>query len=69
MLRVPSSVHVVCWGKDSVRGSGRSDDVQGADLWYAIMHPPPLCVSVEGMQASGSVASVVDVVLRALRCV
>ncbi len=69
MLRVPSSAHAVCRGKDSGRGSGRSDDVKGAGLWYAIMHPPPMCISVEGMCASGSVASVVNVVLCAWKSV
>ena len=69
MLRVPSSAHAVCRGRSDGRGSGRSDDVKGADLWYAFMHPPPLCVTVEGMRASGTVASVVGLVLCAWKCV
>ena len=59
----------MCWLRNDRRGSGGSDDVKGVDLWYAIMHPPPLCVSEEGMRASGSVASVVGVVLCAWKCV
>ncbi len=38
MLRVPCSAHAVCRGKDSGRRSGRSDDVKGANLWYAIIN-------------------------------
>ena len=33
------------------------------------MYPPPLCANVAGMCASGSVASVIDVVLCAWKCV
>jgi hypothetical protein len=69
VLRVPSSAHVVCRGKDSGKGSGRSYDVKGAYLWFAIMHLPPLCISVEGVRASGSVVALVDVVLCAWKCV
>jgi len=69
--RMPSSAHIRFRGKEGGRWTGRSDDnAQGSDLLYAnIMHPFPLCANVAGMRASGNVASVVDVVLCALKCV
>ena len=69
MSSVPSSAHAMCRGKGGGRWRGRSDDAQGSDLFYAIMRPPPLCVNVVGMRASGSSASVVDAVLCAWKCV
>ncbi len=63
MLRVPSSAHAICRRKDDGRGIGRSKDVQGADLLYAIVYHPPLCVNVAGIRAFRSLASLVDVVL------
>jgi hypothetical protein len=66
--RVSSSAHAVCRGKDSGRGSGRSDDVKGVDLWHAIMHPHRY-VLVWGVRDSESVAFVVAVVLCEWKCV
>jgi len=65
MFSLPSSAHARYLGKSGGRWRGRSDDAQGINLLHAIMHPPPLCAIVAGMRASGSAASVVDVMLRA----
>ena len=52
-------------------GKGRSDDAQNAVLYvcYHASPSPPLCANVAGVGASGSVAFVIDVVLRAQKCV
>ena len=47
----------------------REDDVHSAVILYAIMQPPSLCYIVAEMRTSGSVVSVVSVVLFAWKCV
>ena len=69
MSSLPSSAHARYLGKDGGNWRDRSDDAQGSDLLYTIMHSPPLCANVAGIRASGSAASVVDVVLCAWKCV
>ena len=40
MSSVPSSAHARSRGMGGGRWKGRSDDAQGSDLLYAIMHAP-----------------------------